>query len=182
VWGQSEAATSSAIGAKGATAAHVQQALGESGASGTGSGIKVGVLSDSFNDLGGAAADEASGALPSAANVQVLKDLSSGGTDESRMPGRFAESQPAAPRAIARPYAICQVPSTAPAAETMWAAESWPLSQIETAPWRPSRFRAIATGEMSSCHAILRVLVSRFIKTTTSRHGRFDAKRLLVFR
>jgi hypothetical protein len=48
-----------------------------------GSGIKVGVLSDSFNDLGGAAADEADGALPS--SVQVLKDLpGTSGTDEGR--------------------------------------------------------------------------------------------------
>jgi hypothetical protein len=49
-----------------------------------GTGIKVGVLSDSFNDLGGAANDEADGALPSASNVDVIKDLGSGGTDEGR--------------------------------------------------------------------------------------------------
>jgi subtilisin family serine protease len=49
-----------------------------------GSGITVGVLSDSFNDLGGAAADEADGALPPAADIDVIKDLSSGGTDEGR--------------------------------------------------------------------------------------------------
>ena len=55
----------SAVGPGGATAAQVQQALDESGLSVNGSGIKVGVLSDSFNDLGGAAADEADGALPS---------------------------------------------------------------------------------------------------------------------
>ena len=42
------------------------------------------MLSDSFNDLGGAAADEADGALPSAANIDVIKDLASGGTDEGR--------------------------------------------------------------------------------------------------
>ncbi|WP_246801222.1 FG-GAP-like repeat-containing protein [Bradyrhizobium genosp. L] len=80
----SSGSTSAAASAKGATAGQVQQALGESGLSGTGSGIKVGVISDSFNDLGGAAADEASGALPSAANIQVLEDRSSGGTDEGR--------------------------------------------------------------------------------------------------
>ena len=62
----------------------MQQALDESGLSVNGSGIKVGVLSDSFNDLGGAAADEADGALPPASDIQVLKDLSSGGTDEGR--------------------------------------------------------------------------------------------------
>lgn len=76
--------TEAGVGSGGATAAQVQQALGESGLSVNGSGIKVGVISDSFNDLGGAAADEADGALPSASNVQVLEDLSSGGTDEGR--------------------------------------------------------------------------------------------------
>ena len=55
----------------------------------TGAGIKVGVLSDSFNDLGGAAADEADGALPPAADIDVIKDLAPGdpgypGTDEGR--------------------------------------------------------------------------------------------------
>ena len=70
------------VGSGGATAAQVRAALDESGLSVNGSGIKVGVLSDSFNDLGGAAADEANGALPS--TVQVLKDLGSGGTDEGR--------------------------------------------------------------------------------------------------
>ena len=78
------ALTNAGVGSGGATTAQVQAALDESGLSVNGSGIKVGVLSDSFNDLGGAAADEADGALPSAANVQVLKDLPSGGTDEGR--------------------------------------------------------------------------------------------------
>src|SRR6185503_12506755 len=67
---------SAAIGAGGATAAQLRQAMSESGAAGSGAGIKIGVLSDSFNNLGGAAADEGNGALPSAANVQVLKDMS----------------------------------------------------------------------------------------------------------
>src|SRR5512140_3435752 len=58
--------TSAAIGPGGATAAQLRQAMGESGVSGSGAGIKIGVLSDSFNNLGGAATDEASGALPSA--------------------------------------------------------------------------------------------------------------------
>jgi hypothetical protein len=58
--------------------------LGDSGLSVNGSGIKVGVLSDSFNDLGGAAGDEADGALPAAADIDVIKDLASGGTDEGR--------------------------------------------------------------------------------------------------
>src|SRR5208282_5722258 len=74
----------SSIGSNGATAAQVQQALGESGLSDNGAGIRVGVLSDSFNDLGGAAADEADGALPPAAAIDVIKDLASGGTDEGR--------------------------------------------------------------------------------------------------
>jgi FG-GAP-like repeat/Subtilase family len=74
----------STVGPGGATAAQVQQALDENGLSVNGSGIKVGVLSDSFNDLGGAATDEADGALPSASNIDVIKDLGSGGTDEGR--------------------------------------------------------------------------------------------------
>src|SRR5579872_1556378 len=82
--GPGAAVTNSAVGSGGATAAQVQQALDESGLSVNGSGIKVGVLSDSFNDLGGAAADEADGALPSTSNIQVLSDLASGGTDEGR--------------------------------------------------------------------------------------------------
>jgi autotransporter passenger strand-loop-strand repeat protein len=82
--GASLVGTSAAIGSGGATAAQLRQALGETAVSGSGAGIKIGVLSDSFNNLGGAAADEASGALPSAANIQVVKDLASGGTDEGR--------------------------------------------------------------------------------------------------
>src|SRR5580700_6138666 len=73
-----------AIGSKGANPAQVQQALDESGLSVTGAGIKVGVLSDSFNNLGGAAADEASGALPPAADIQVLSDYAANGSDEGR--------------------------------------------------------------------------------------------------
>jgi hypothetical protein len=72
------------VSAGGATAAQVKQALDESGLSVNGAGIKVGVLSDSFNDLGSAAADEADGALPFASNIDVIKDLASGGTDEGR--------------------------------------------------------------------------------------------------
>jgi hypothetical protein len=56
-----------------------------------GTGVKVGVLSDSYNNVAapvvgsnkGAAADIATGDLP-ATGVQVLQDLSSGGTDEGR--------------------------------------------------------------------------------------------------
>ncbi|MGI4824317.1 MAG: S8 family peptidase [Janthinobacterium lividum] len=51
----------------------------------TGTGVRVGVMSDSFNALQGAAADITSGDLP-AAGVQVLQDLTAkdDGTDEGR--------------------------------------------------------------------------------------------------
>jgi len=56
-----------------------------------GKGVKVGVLSDSYNNLGSAAIGVAHGELPGATNpfnykkpVQVLSDLDSGGTDEGR--------------------------------------------------------------------------------------------------
>ncbi len=56
-----------------------------------GTGVKIGVLSDSFNNLGTAAIGVAHGELPGPANpfnykkpVQVLEDLDSGGTDEGR--------------------------------------------------------------------------------------------------
>ncbi|MGJ5178183.1 S8 family serine peptidase [Bradyrhizobium oligotrophicum] len=77
-------AITSAVGARGATGAQVVQALGGNSTGVTGAGIKIGVLSSSFNNLGGAAADEASGALPSASKIQILKDMPSGGTDEGR--------------------------------------------------------------------------------------------------
>ena len=47
-----------------------------------GTGVKIGILSDSYNNLGGAPAGVASGDLP--AGVEVLKDLASGGSDEGR--------------------------------------------------------------------------------------------------
>ncbi|MEM8542400.1 MAG: S8 family serine peptidase [Cyanobacteria bacterium P01_H01_bin.119] len=47
----------------------------------TGEGVTVGVLSDSFNNLGGAAFDQISGDLP---EVTVLQDLPGGGSDEGR--------------------------------------------------------------------------------------------------
>jgi Ca2+-binding RTX toxin-like protein len=47
-----------------------------------GSGIKVGILSDSFNNKGGMSADIASGDLPGA--TTILSDMSSGGSDEGR--------------------------------------------------------------------------------------------------
>ncbi len=48
-----------------------------------GSGVQIGVLSDSYDNLGGASADIASGDLP-AAGVNVLQDLQAGGSDEGR--------------------------------------------------------------------------------------------------
>jgi subtilisin family serine protease len=56
-----------------------------------GSGVKVGILSDSYNNLGGAPAGVQHGELPGPGNpfnykkpVQVLEDLDSNGTDEGR--------------------------------------------------------------------------------------------------
>jgi hypothetical protein len=56
-----------------------------------GTGVTVGVLSDSFNNLGGALADVTAGDLPGSSNpngfslpVYLLGDLPSGGTDEGR--------------------------------------------------------------------------------------------------
>ncbi len=48
-----------------------------------GTGVKVGVLSNSYNDLGGAAANVASGDLP-ASGVQVVQEGPTGQTDEGR--------------------------------------------------------------------------------------------------
>ena len=47
-----------------------------------GAGVTIGVLSDSYNNLGGAASDVASGDLPT--GVIVLDDFASGGSDEGR--------------------------------------------------------------------------------------------------
>lgn len=56
-----------------------------------GSGVMVGIMSNSYNNLGGAAKGVAAGELPGPGNpfgykkpVQVLEDLDSGGTDEGR--------------------------------------------------------------------------------------------------
>jgi uncharacterized protein (TIGR03437 family) len=56
-----------------------------------GDGINIGVLSDSYNNLGGAAADVANGHLPGPGNpfghtapVTVLEELADGGSDEGR--------------------------------------------------------------------------------------------------
>lgn len=65
--------------AAGASAAVAVGATASTGL--TGAGVKIGIISDSFNALGTAAADEADGALPS--HVQVLQDNASG-RDEGR--------------------------------------------------------------------------------------------------
>src|SRR5579883_1087320 len=49
-----------------------------------GTGVNIGILSDSFNILGGAATDEGDGALPSAANVHIVQEGQAGDTDEGR--------------------------------------------------------------------------------------------------
>ena len=49
----------------------------------TGAGVKVGIISNSYNVLGGAAADVAKGYLP-ANGVTVLREGSAGGDDEER--------------------------------------------------------------------------------------------------
>jgi hypothetical protein len=81
-------AAAGAVGPAGATPDQVRQALNATNLSVTGAGFTVGVLSDSFDYLGGAAADEASGALPPASQVTVLKDLPNpnnpAGSDEGR--------------------------------------------------------------------------------------------------
>jgi hypothetical protein len=76
----------SGAGPNGATPAQVLQAINGTKLLTTGAGVMVGVMSDSFNNLGGAAQDEMDGALPPSQDVLVLKDLPSGhgGTDEGR--------------------------------------------------------------------------------------------------
>ena len=80
---QVTAATATAATATGAAAAAV--ALGADAATAatgfTGAGVKIGIVSDSFDALGTAGTDEADGTLP--AGVQVLKDSGSG-RDEGR--------------------------------------------------------------------------------------------------
>ena len=49
-----------------------------------GTGITIGVMSDSYNNLGGSATDIETGDLPSGARINVLQDLDGGGTDEGR--------------------------------------------------------------------------------------------------
>ena len=81
----STAAGSSTTPSQAATAAAAALGVSASGVSAsaglTGAGVKVGIISDSFDALGTAPADEADGALPT--SVDVLKD-SPGGRDEGR--------------------------------------------------------------------------------------------------
>ncbi|AMJ66946.1 PKD domain-containing protein [Hymenobacter sp. PAMC 26628] len=71
----------------------------------TGAGVRVGILSDSYNSLKGAANDVASNDLP-AAGVQVLSDLGDGeGTDEGRAMAQLVyDLAPGAPLAFSTAY------------------------------------------------------------------------------
>lgn len=73
-----DAASTGAVGEEGSLALNADAARLEFGVDG--SGVAVGVLSDSFDNLGGAGADAASGDLP--ASVSVLEDAA--GSDEGR--------------------------------------------------------------------------------------------------
>lgn len=71
--------------------AQLKAALARTNNSVDGTGVKVGVLSDSYNNVGGASADIASGDLPGPGNpcghttaVNVISELPSGGSDEGR--------------------------------------------------------------------------------------------------
>ncbi|TPG67231.1 PKD domain-containing protein [Hymenobacter nivis] len=71
----------------------------------SGAGVRIGILSDSYNSLKGAANDVASGDLP-AAGVQVLSDLGDGeGTDEGRAMAQLVyDIAPGAPLAFSTAY------------------------------------------------------------------------------
>jgi hypothetical protein len=58
-------------------------ALAAAASGSTGQGVTVGIISDSFDALGGAALDEAGGQLPTAGAINILKDDPTG-TDEGR--------------------------------------------------------------------------------------------------
>ncbi len=64
------------------TAIGADEARADYGIDGT--GLRIGILSSSFDTLGGAAADEADGWLPPADQVNVLRDNPAGTTDEGR--------------------------------------------------------------------------------------------------
>jgi subtilisin family serine protease len=73
-------AAASPVGTGADQALHADSARAQANVAGT--GIKIGILSDSFNVLGGYGADIADGALP--AGVTVLKEGPSAGHDEGR--------------------------------------------------------------------------------------------------
>lgn len=91
--GQSGAATSAACatGTVSEGDTQLRAALARSTYGVDGTGVRVGVLSDSYDNLGGAATDVAAAELPGPGNpcgrttpVTVQADLASGGTDEGR--------------------------------------------------------------------------------------------------
>ena len=69
----------------GAPLALIEHAFDESGLSVSDAGIKVGVLPDGISNLGGASQAVADGALLPISDIQVLNELSSGGTDEAQI-------------------------------------------------------------------------------------------------
>ena len=69
----------------------------------TGAGVTLGVLSDSYNNLGGAPAGIASGNLP--ATLVFNRDLASGGSDEGRaMMELVQDLAPGSPKAFATAF------------------------------------------------------------------------------
>jgi hypothetical protein len=78
-----DAGTVSAVAALAVNAA-VSDYLAQTGVTLTGAGEKIGILSDSFNVNGGEARDIASGLLPAAADIHVIKEGPVGSADEGR--------------------------------------------------------------------------------------------------
>ena len=63
-------------------AMHANTARSTYGVDGT--GLRIGIISDSFNNDGNEAAAQASGDLPTGSNMVVVQDYASGGTDEGK--------------------------------------------------------------------------------------------------
>ncbi len=82
------AASGLLVGSNVAVALRADTAQSEFGV--TGAGIKIGILSDSFNVLGGMAEDIADGNLP--ANVQILREGPAGSHDEGRAMAEIVHS------------------------------------------------------------------------------------------
>ena len=96
--GSSASGTRSGLGSGGdanSSSANVATAMGSDIASAQygldGAGLKIGILSSSFDALGGAAADESDGALPPASRIHILQDSSSG-NDEGRAMAEIVHS------------------------------------------------------------------------------------------